>query len=116
MNTPYWLFIFRQSPIAGRRAKEGLDTLLAAAAFDQKIKLIFWQDGVYQLDKGLDATGFGLAPVNKQLAALPIYGVEDIFASAEQLNTIDSILENIQPIDSTGMQQMIQRAHQVLVF
>ena len=43
------LCISRHAPYSGNLAREALDTVLAAAVFDQAIGLLFMDDGVYQL-------------------------------------------------------------------
>lgn len=111
-----WLFIFTHSPFDGRQAKEGLDALLAAAAFDQPIQLVFWGRGSYLLHKNSHPEIFGLAPVSKQLAALPLYGVDEIYVEQNGVDSLDSVLAAVKPLDKSGLQQLMQSAHQVLVF
>ncbi|AFU97952.2 DsrE family protein [Simiduia agarivorans] len=111
-----WLFIFTHSPFDGRQAKEGLDVLLATAAFDQPIQLVFWGNGVYQLHKHNQPEQFGLAPVNKQLAALPMYGVDEIYVDNSKHPVAESTLPDARALDKDGLQALIQSALQVLVF
>lgn len=71
------LFIFRQAPYASARAREGLEALLAAAAYEQEPAVIFMADGIWQIIEQ------GVRPQtrshNKMLKALPMYGVDKFF-------------------------------------
>ena len=48
------LFVFRHSPYASSHAREGIEALLAALAFNQNPKALFMDDGIYQLIKNQD--------------------------------------------------------------
>lgn len=112
------LFLFRRSPTCSPRAKEGLDALLAAAAFEQKIVAVFIDDGVWQLQSDLSLQTLHLPAIDKHLAALPLYGVEQLFvhqASAERRG-LSSKLENLCWIDDDQLHTLLNNADQVMTF
>lgn len=80
-----FLFVMRRPPHGGIHAQEALDIVLAAAAFDQAVRLLFLDDGVFQLkrDQRPEAIGFKhIAPI---FAALELYDVEELWVEEESL-------------------------------
>ncbi|MCR6651498.1 MAG: sulfurtransferase complex subunit TusC [Cellvibrionaceae bacterium] len=77
------VFIFRSPAYSSPTAQEGVDALLAAAIFDQKITVIFMGDGVFQLLRNQ-------APSNgknqmKMLQSLSMYDIEQIYIQSSAL-------------------------------
>lgn len=88
MNAPAakrFLLVCRRPPYGSSLAREALDVALAAAAFDQPVALLFLGDGVLQLLPAQAAEAIGQKALDKQLGALPLYDVNDIYADAEAL-------------------------------
>ncbi|WP_045225785.1 sulfurtransferase complex subunit TusC [Methyloterricola oryzae] len=78
-----FLFLMGRPPYAGLWAQESLDHLLTVAAFDQTVRVLFLDDGVFQL---LDAQRpRGRRSVAAQLQALALYDVDEVFAERESL-------------------------------
>lgn len=73
MNKKRFLFLQRRSPAEGQRAFEALDAALTAAAFDQSVRLLFLDDGVWQLKRGQQASD-GRNPM-ALLGGLDVYDV-----------------------------------------
>lgn len=80
------LFVIRTPPLGGNRARETLDQILAAAAFDQDVCLLFLDDGVYQLLGHQNPSMLGLEPVAPLLTALPLYDVNELWVERESLH------------------------------
>ena len=49
-----FMFLNRRAPYGTIYAWESLEVVLIAAAFEQKVSIMFADDGVYQLVKGSD--------------------------------------------------------------
>jgi tRNA 2-thiouridine synthesizing protein C len=81
-----FLFVARRSPHAGIRARESLDMMLAAAAFEQRVEVLLLDDGVYQLKSAQKPEALASAPVAPLFEALEIYDVEGVWAETESLN------------------------------
>jgi tRNA 2-thiouridine synthesizing protein C len=79
------LVVMRHSPYGSSRSRAGLDTALAAAAFDQPVELLFMGEGVLQLLPAQQSAGAGLKSTAKQLASLPLCDVERVFADGRSL-------------------------------
>ena len=80
---PSIVFIFRRSPYSSTMAQEGLDALLATAAFEQDPTVIFMHEGIWQLYPQGESQyhkNYG-----KMLQALPLYGVEKIYVHEPSL-------------------------------
>lgn len=80
-----FLFILRRPPYQGSATRESLDMLMTVAAFDQPVRVLFLDDGVFLLKTGQRPEGLGLKPVQPWLAALQVYDVEDLWAEEESL-------------------------------
>ena len=80
-----WLFITTRSPWTSTNAAACLDMVMTAAIFDQKVSLIFCNDGVYQLLEGQDGGACGMKTLARQLPAMDLYGVENIYAAQSAL-------------------------------
>jgi tRNA 2-thiouridine synthesizing protein C len=79
------LFVMRHAPYGTSLAREGLDTLLACAAFEQEISLLFLHDGVFQLLKNQQPETIEQKSIQHSLAALPLYGVTNIYVDQQSL-------------------------------
>jgi tRNA 2-thiouridine synthesizing protein C len=80
-----FLFVIRHSPYAGTAIRENLDMLMTVAAFDQPVRVLFLDDGVFALKAGQQPEVLGLRPVAPLLAALDIYGIEGLWVEDESL-------------------------------
>jgi tRNA 2-thiouridine synthesizing protein C len=80
-----FLFIMDKPPHNGIMLQEKLDVILTAAAFDQKVALLFLDDGVFQLKSGQRPEKQGLKETASIFNALEIYDVNDLYIEAESL-------------------------------
>ena len=76
------LIVLRHSPYGSGLGRAAVDTALAFAAFEQEVELLFVGDGVLQLSPGQQGQSIGRKTIEKQLAALPLYGVDSVFVDA----------------------------------
>lgn len=76
-----FLFLFRQPPRTGLRARETLDMALTIAAFDRPVTLLFMDDGVFQLVPNQQGS-LGSPVMADCLGALPLYGVESVWVDS----------------------------------
>lgn len=80
------LIISRQAPFSGPSAREALDIALAGGAFDLPLAMLFLDDGVFQLVAGTQAAQLEQKDLAANLQALPLFGIDDLFASAHSLS------------------------------
>ena len=80
-----FLFVMRSSPHEGTIVRESLDMLMSAAAFDQPVRVLFMDDGVFLLKSGQRPETLGLKPIVPLFEALEIYDVEGLWVEEESL-------------------------------
>jgi tRNA 2-thiouridine synthesizing protein C len=113
------LFIFTHSPYAGTLTQEGLDALLAAAAFDLSVSALFIEDGVWSLLKEQNPEKLEQKNISKVLQVLPLYDVNELYCcqqSLESRNLHSHISEGVKALSNDEIKHLISEAHQVLSF
>jgi tRNA 2-thiouridine synthesizing protein C len=86
MTQKMFLIVCRRPPYGESFAREALDVAMAAAAFDQQVAMLFLGDGVTQLRAQQESGEIMQKSLQKQLSALPLYDVTDIYVDAEALS------------------------------
>lgn len=81
-----FLYINRKAPYGTVYALESLEVVLVAAAFDQDVSLAFFDDGVYQIAKGMDTKAIGQKNFSPTYKALGDYDINKIYVSKESLD------------------------------
>ena len=112
------LIISRQAPWTGPNAREALDIALAGGAFDLPLGMLFLDDGVFQLVAAQQPTTLQQKDLTANLQALPLFGVESLYASARSLQErgLDSAALNltVEVLDDSALTALIDRFDQVL--
>ncbi|MEM7405768.1 MAG: sulfurtransferase complex subunit TusC [Pseudomonadota bacterium] len=80
------LFLHHRAPHGSVVAQEGLDAVLAAAAFDQNVTVAYLDDGVFQLVHGQDTSSIGIKNFTPAIRALAHYGVGQLLVEQESLS------------------------------
>lgn len=113
-----YLYLLRQAPYQSALAREALDMVLATAAFDQHVQLLFIHDGVFQLQDNQQANLLAHKNIEKTLQAFALYDIEDIYyctSSIEQRGLDPQhIYQAAQAIDLAACQALIQQADKVI--
>lgn len=107
-------FITRRSPYGSAQARAMLDMVLAAAVFDQKVVLIFLDDGVLQLRKDQAAASIGAKDLSAALGVLPLYDIQQIFVDAQSLQqrgmSPDELVIPATVCDSAHISSLVQQS------
>ena len=82
-----FLYLNRKAPYGTIYAWESLEVVLIGAAFDQDVRLMFLDDGVYQLTTGQDTTGVGMKNFSPTYRTLGDYEVKSIYVDKESLES-----------------------------
>lgn len=114
------LFIIRTAPYATLQIQEAVDMLLAAAAFDQQVSLLFMDDGVYHLlshQHPAEIFRKNLQPVFSSLSLFDIHevGVDKISLLNRGLDTSELFL----PVNDLSVNQLaaiLAKQHLILSF
>ncbi|TWH63903.1 tRNA 2-thiouridine synthesizing protein C [Azomonas agilis] len=115
------LVISRQAPWSGLGAREALDLVLAGGAFDLPISLLFLDDGVFQLLPEQKPEALQQKDVTANLAALPLFGVEQLYAARTDLvqrglGESQLALESVRILEDGALADLINRHDQVMTF
>jgi tRNA 2-thiouridine synthesizing protein C len=93
-----FVFINRKAPYGTIYALEALEVVLIAGAFEQQVKLIFMDDGVYQLTRNQNPAGIGMKNFSKTFGALGDFDIEQIFVDTESLKLRGLDADDLQPL------------------
>ena len=108
------LIISRQAPWNGPSAREALDIALAGGAFD----LPFLDDGVFQLAPDQQPAAVQQKNLAANLQALPMFGVEELFACNHSLArrglAAETLALPVQVLDDAALAALIARFDQVV--
>ncbi|MDP5211029.1 sulfurtransferase complex subunit TusC [Microbulbifer sp. 2205BS26-8] len=77
--------LLRTPPYGSTIAREGLEAVLASAAMEQEIDLLFLGDGIFQLLDHQSPMEIGQKSLRRNLLALPVFGIEQIFVCHKSL-------------------------------
>ena len=114
------LVVIRRSPYGTSLARAAVDTALAAAAFEQPVKLLFMGDGILQLLPNQDSHRIGAKNLGRLLASLPLYDVETVYIDAEAATLYDVELTGlpvtIEALDGAGIHQLMTSCDHILGF
>ncbi len=112
------LIISRQTPWSGPSAREALDIALAGGAFDLPIGLLFLDDGVLQLVPAQQPAALQQKDLSANLQALPMFGVEALYASARSLEERglrgQPLSLAVEALDDAELTALIDRYDQVI--
>jgi tRNA 2-thiouridine synthesizing protein C len=89
------LFVLCKPPYFGAYAYEALDMVMTAAAFDQEVSVLLLDDAVFQLKAKQTPENAKLKDTAGLFAALPIYGIKNIFVETESLQEKGLSLDNL---------------------
>ena len=92
------LYVNRKAPYGTIYALESLEVVLIGAAFDQKVRLAFVDDGVFQLTRNQSTDGIGMKNFSRTYAALGDYDVSEIYVEKESLEARGLSASDLQPL------------------
>ena len=95
-TTKKFLYVNRRAPHGTIYAWESLEVVLIGAAFEQDVSLLFMDDGVYQLVKGMDTKGIGLKNFTATYSALGDYDINKIYVDQDALAERGLTLDDLQ--------------------
>jgi tRNA 2-thiouridine synthesizing protein C len=102
-----FMFVNRKAPHGTIYALEALEVVLISAAFDQDVSLVFADDGVYQLIKGVNTKGIEVKDFSKTYRALEGYDIEKLYVDKDSMEarglTEDDLIVDVTVLDSAAM-------------
>ncbi|WP_192036991.1 sulfurtransferase complex subunit TusC [Halomonas sp. YLGW01] len=95
------LVILRHAPHGSSWLREGLDTALVAAAFGQRVSLLFAGDGVLALLTGQQAGPLGQKGTHGVIDMLAMYDIETLLVDERALSSRGLSVEDLMlPVSS----------------
>ncbi|QFT54669.1 sulfurtransferase complex subunit TusC [Microbulbifer sp. THAF38] len=79
------LALCRAAPYGSALAREGIEAVLASAAMEQEIDLLFLGDGIFQLLDNQAPEAIEQKSLRRNLMALPMFGVEQLYVCQRSL-------------------------------
>ncbi len=115
-----FMFLNRKAPHGTVYALEGLEVVLITAAFDQDVSLVFTDDGVYQLMKGVDTKGIEVKDFSKTYRALDGYDIEKLYVDQPSLDarglTEDDLIVDVTVLSDDEMKNLMDEQDVVISF
>jgi tRNA 2-thiouridine synthesizing protein C len=111
------LVISRQPALGGPAPREALDIVLAGGAFELPLAMLFAGPGVTQL-LAADSTALEQKDLSANLSALPLFGVDAIYAEATALRRLGITPEQlpawVTPLEPEALAMLIHDHDQVI--
>ena len=115
-----FMFVNRKAPYGTIYALESLEVVLITAAFDQDVSLVFVDDGVYQLKRGMQTRAIETKNFSPTYRALDGYDVEKLYVERESLEarglTEEDLLVDVTVLDRDERSALMQEQDVVLSF
>ncbi|WP_324779489.1 sulfurtransferase complex subunit TusC [Thiobacillus sedimenti] len=115
-----FMFLNRKAPHGTVYALEGLEVVLITAAFDQDVSLVFTDDGVYQLMKGIDTKGVEVKDFSKTYRALEGYDIEKLYVDRSSMDarglTEDDLIVDVTVLSDDEMKNLMAEQDVVISF
>ena len=115
-----FMFLNRKAPHGTVYALEGLEVVLITAAFDQDVSLVFTDDGVYQLMKGIDTKGIEVKDFSKTYRALEGYDIEKLYVDRTSMEarglTEDDLIVDVTVLTDDEMASLMAGQDVVISF
>lgn len=97
-NIKQFLYVNRKAPYGTVYALESLEVVLIGAAFEQDVRLLFMDDGVFQLVKGQDSSDSAIKNFSPTYSALGDYDVNKIYVDKQSLAERGLTLDDLIPL------------------
>ena len=115
-----FMFVNRKAPHGTVYALEGLEGVLISAAFDQDVSMVFTDDGVYELIKGMNTKGIEVKDFSKTYRALEGYDIEKLYVEKTSMDarglTEDDLIVDVTVLDSAEMASLMAEQDVVISF
>lgn len=81
-----FMFVNRRAPHGTIYALEALEVMLIGAAFEQKVSVVFLDDGIFQLVAGQDTHAVQMKNFAPAFGALKDYDIETFYVEKESMD------------------------------
>lgn len=127
ISDEFYLYIFRAPPYSSGCGQEGLDAVLSALSFDLNVKVLFIDDGVFQIKQGqLDYSGATnkergrMKQYTKAFKALSDMGVNNMYVDERSCiaRGLDekSFIVNVIALEYDAVSKLVGDSTRVFIF
>ena len=114
------MIVFRTAPYGSIYSFEGLENVLIMGAYDQDISVLFIDDGVLAIKKGMDNSGTGIKDFSPTFRALEAYDIEKIFIDRQSMDerglTMEDFVIEPQVVESDQVEKMMEEQKNFFMF
>lgn len=114
------MLLNRRAPYGTGYAQEALEVALAGAAFEQRVCLVFMDDGVFALKRGQEASAIGMKNFWRAYRALSDMGLERLVVERASLGVrgLDAgeLLLPVEVMSSEDLGRLVEEQDVVLSF
>ena len=115
-----FMFVNRKAPYGTVYALESLEVVLIAAAFEQDVSVVFVDDGVYQLKKGMQTKAIATKNFSPTYRALEDYDIDKLYVDADSLAarglTAEDLVTDVKVVGSAELAELMEQQDVVLSF
>jgi tRNA 2-thiouridine synthesizing protein C len=119
-ETAKLMVVFRTAPYGSIYSFEGLENVLIMGAYDQDVSVLFIDDGVLAIKKGMDNSSTGIKDFSPTFRALEAYDIEQIYIDKASMESRGLALEDlvIEPeiIESDAVEKMMEEQKNFFMF
>jgi tRNA 2-thiouridine synthesizing protein C len=112
--------IVKKFMFLNRKAPHGTVYALITAAFDQDVSMVFTDDGVFQLMKGIDTKGIEVKDFSKTYRALEGYDIEKLYVDQASMDarglTEDDLIVDVTVLSVDEMANLMAEQDVVISF
>ena len=120
MATRSIAFLTRRAPHGSIFAQEALEVVLLGAAFEQRVRLVFMDDGVFQIKRGQDTVALGVKNFARAFPALQMYELERIVVERESMRErglgVDDLLIDVEVLDKQQIAHILDDSDVLMGF
>jgi len=98
MSTKRFLYVNRKAPYGTVYALESLEVVLIGAAFEQDVRLLFMDDGVFQIAKNQKTDGIETKNFSPTYSALGDYDITKIYVDKQSLEERGLTVDDLIPL------------------
>ena len=115
-----FMLVNRKAPYGSIYALESLEVVLITAAFEQDVSVVFVDDGVYQLKKGMQTKAIATKNFSPTYRALEDYDIDKLYVEAESMAarglTADDLVAPVKIVDAAMLAGLMVEQDVVLSF
>ena len=112
------LVLQRHSPFNNSKGREALDLILALAAVEHNVSVLFSGDAIYQLLPTLDQPDFKLKAYPRSFKLFGLYDIVQVYVCHQALTDkgldANALSIGVTVLDKAAIAQLLHKQHQVI--